>query len=48
MASQGGVGRLVLIHESNYSVPYRSEALYEEMRQHYAGDMISSRDADVF
>ena len=43
-----GVGTLVLIHESNYSRPYDSEALLKEMREEYAGKLISSRDADVF
>lgn len=47
-ATQAGIKRLILIHESNYSKPYRPLALLEEMRSHYAGDMVSSRDADVF
>lgn len=48
LAEAAGVGTLVLIHESNYSRPYDSEALLKEMREEYAGKLISSRDADVF
>ncbi|MBN2861192.1 MAG: MBL fold metallo-hydrolase [Sphaerochaetaceae bacterium] len=48
LADREGIGRLILIHESNYSLPYRSEALFEEMRTYYSGEMVSSRDADVF
>ena len=48
LAEEAGVGTLILIHESNYSKPYRHEALLEEMKKHYHGTVYSSRDADVF
>lgn len=48
LASEAKINALVLIHESNYSVPYDSEALLKEIRQFYRGEVFSSRDSDVF
>ena len=48
LASKAKVKRLVLIHESNYSKPYDPEALLKEIKKLYKGDVISSRDGDVF
>ena len=48
LATKARVKRLVLIHESNYSDPYDPEALLKEIKQFYKGDVISSRDGDVF
>lgn len=47
-ASDANVKQLVLIHECNYSVPYRDEALLEELKRDYPGDAYSSRDADIY
>ncbi len=48
LATRANVKLLVLIHESNYSHPYHPNALLEEIKQFYAGEVISSRDGDVF
>jgi ribonuclease BN (tRNA processing enzyme) len=48
LATQAKVKLLVLNHESNYSSPYNTEALLEEIKQFYNGKVISSRDGDVF
>jgi ribonuclease BN (tRNA processing enzyme) len=48
LASQANVRTLVLIHESNYSSPYDSEALLEEIKRFYRGEVHSSRDGDIF
>ena len=48
LALKAKVKKLVLIHESNYSSPYDPEALLEEIKQYYQGEVISSRDGDVF
>ncbi len=48
LASKAKVKKLVLIHESNYSSPYDPEALLEEIKRYSQGEVISSRDGDVF
>lgn len=48
VAATASVRKLILIHESNYSIPYSPLALLDEMREYYNGDMVSSRDADVY
>lgn len=48
LASGANVKTLVLHHECNYSEPFDTEALLEEMRRVYDGNVISARDADVF
>ena len=48
LASQAKVKKLVLIHESNYSSPYNPQALLDEIKGHYSGEVISSRDGDVY
>ena len=48
LASKAQVKRVVLIHESNYSDPYDPEALLREIKQFYRGDVVSSRDGDIF
>lgn len=48
LAAQANVKVLVLLHESNYSSPYEPNALLEEIKQFYKGEVISSRDGDVF
>jgi len=48
LASKAKVKRLVLIHESNYSSPYDPQALLEEIKQHYKGQVFSSRDGDIY
>ena len=47
-AGEAGVGLLVLTCDSNYSSPYEPLALELEIKRHYPGDEISSRDVDVF
>ncbi len=48
LAEQAGIGTLVLTHESNYSAPFDINALYDEMRALFKGNLVASRDADVF
>jgi ribonuclease Z len=48
LAKEANVKLLVLIHESNYSSPYDSDAILKEIKQFYDGNVISSRDGDVF
>ena len=48
LAAQAEVKQLVLIHESNYSSPFDPDALLGEIKQFYKGEVISSRDGDVF
>ena len=48
LATEAGVKRLVLIHESNYSAPYDPLAIFKEIKEVYEGEVISSRDGDVF
>ena len=48
LATKAKVKRLVLIHESNYSDPYEPEALLKEIKKFYDGDVVSSRDGDIF
>lgn len=48
LATKAKVKRLVLIHESNYSNPYDPEALLKAGKQFYSGDVLSSRDGDIF
>ena len=48
LATLAKVKRLIFIHESNYSSPYDPISLLNEIKDHYLGDIISSRDGDVF
>jgi ribonuclease BN (tRNA processing enzyme) len=48
LASEAKVKKLVLIHECGYIEPYHHEGLLQELKQFYDGEVISSRDADVF
>lgn len=48
LAAQANVKLLALLHESNYSSPYDPNALLDEIKQFYKGEVISSRDGDVF
>ena len=48
LAFEANVKTLVLLHESNYSSPFDSEALLKEIKQFYKGEVFSSRDGDVF
>ena len=48
LATEANVKTLVLHHECNYSDPFDPEALLNEMKKHYAGNVISARDADIF
>jgi ribonuclease BN (tRNA processing enzyme) len=49
IATDAKVKMLVLYHEQNYSDPYDPDALVKELRMlGFKGDVVSSRDADVF
>lgn len=48
LATEAGVKTLVLHHECNYSDPFDPEALLNEMKKQYKGNVISARDGDVF
>ena len=49
IATDANVKLLVLYHEQNYSDPYDPDALIKELRMRgFKGDVVSSRDADVF
>jgi ribonuclease Z len=48
LATAAKVKKLVLYHECGYSEPFDHEALLEELKRYYKGEVISSRDADVF
>jgi ribonuclease BN (tRNA processing enzyme) len=48
MASEANIKTLVLTHELNYSTPFDVDALLNEVKREYQGEVISSRDADVF
>lgn len=48
LATEARVKKLVLIHESNYSIPFDPDALLNEIKKLYKGEVISSRDGDGF
>lgn len=48
LAMEANVRQLVLMHELNYSNPFDPEALLEEIKRVYAGEVISSRDSDIY
>jgi ribonuclease BN (tRNA processing enzyme) len=48
LAKEASVKRLVLIHQMDYASPYDPLRLVGELRQFYRGDVVSSRDGDIF
>jgi ribonuclease BN (tRNA processing enzyme) len=48
LATEACVKRLVLIHQMDYASPYDPLRLVGELRQFYRGDVVSSRDGDIF
>lgn len=48
LAREANVQRLVLLHQMDYATPYDPLRLVEELKQFYSGDVVSSRDGDIF